>query len=61
MRENLFLLDDENIPTFKRLDWRFDIQIASRTFNSEFKPKVLLNFELSNKGMSISYHLSLKK
>jgi len=54
MRENLNLLDDENLPTFKNLDWRFDIQIASRTFNAEFKPKILLNFDFANKGLILS-------
>mmetsp|Transcript_80544 Transcript_80544/g.93969 ORF Transcript_80544/g.93969 Transcript_80544/m.93969 type:complete len:198 (-) Transcript_80544:78-671(-) len=48
MRKNLQKLAGDEIPSFRNLNWRFDVQISSKLFNEEVKPKVLYDFELKN-------------
>jgi len=48
IRKYLYYLDDDPTPSFVGLDWRFDVQIASRSFQEEVKPKIVMDLQLKS-------------
>ena len=42
------MLGNDVTPVYKDLKWRFDVQVASRTFDEELKPKIMLQLRLEN-------------
>ncbi|KAL4485027.1 hypothetical protein ABPG72_014547 [Tetrahymena utriculariae] len=50
LRKALGLLERDNEPEYANLRWRFDLQVSSRTNESETKPKILMQLDLLNNG-----------
>ena len=48
LRKKLGMLGNDVTPVYKDLKWRFDVQVASRTFDEELKPKIMLQLRLEN-------------
>eukprot|EP00828_Plagiopyla_frontata_P012501 TRINITY_DN17152_c0_g1_i2.p1 TRINITY_DN17152_c0_g1~~TRINITY_DN17152_c0_g1_i2.p1 ORF type:complete len:177 (+),score=39.59 TRINITY_DN17152_c0_g1_i2:86-616(+) len=48
IRQHLLKLEVDLIPRYKKLEWRFDLQIASRAKDEELKPKIFMKFHTEN-------------
>ena len=46
-----------SLPQYQNLEWRFDVQLASRMLNYQTTPQVLLKFHLNNGGSSNDVHV----
>ena len=43
-----------DLPHYQNLEWRFDVQIASRALKSQIKPLILMKFDIKDGGRMIS-------
>ena len=43
-----------DLPHYQNLEWRFDVQIASRALKSQVKPVILMKFDIKDGGRMIS-------
>ena len=43
-----------DLPHFNDLEWRFDVQIASRALKSQIKPVILMKFDIEDGGKTTS-------
>lgn len=50
LHKKLSFIESDGMAYFKKLDWRYDIQVASRSYELELKPRVFLKFELENES-----------
>ncbi|KAM3137096.1 hypothetical protein pb186bvf_010824 [Paramecium bursaria] len=48
LHKRLSFVESDGMPYFKNLEWRYDIQIASRAYEQEIKPRIFLKFDLEN-------------
>ncbi|CAD8121837.1 unnamed protein product [Paramecium sonneborni] len=46
LHKRLGFIESDGTPYFKNLEWRYDIQIASRGYEEEFKPRIFMKFDL---------------
>jgi hypothetical protein len=46
LRKAIFRVDLNDLTKLKRLEWRFEVELASKNYKNDYRPNIVLNFKI---------------
>lgn len=54
MRKTIFRKELNDLTQLEGLQWRFEVEVASKNYKNDYKPNVLLNFRVNEDGKIVN-------